>query len=507
MKRDGANTSLWQNNMPDYFSQTHTLPQHRCDVLIVGGGLTGISTGLLLQKAGKKCVVAEAKSIGFGTTGGTSAHLNTFMDSPYYEVQKNFGKDNAQLLCTAAKRALMLIEKNCEEYKIECGHSRQDGYLFSQDDKQTKELEDIFLSSKEAGCLVEYVENITVPIEFQKAIVFKNQAQFHPTKYLMGIAKAFESAGGSIIEGCRVMGFKEQEEGVLEVQTERGTLYAKAIIYATHIPPGVNLLHFRCAPYRSYVMAVKLADETYPVGLAYDMYDPYHYYRCEETDGEKYLIAGGEDHKTGHVENTGECFNKLETYLRKYFKIKEIAFKWSSQYFQPTDGLPYIGHLPGNPKNVYVATGYGGNGMTYSHIAAKLFTDLIVTGKSIYEDLFNPNRLKPVAGFTEFVKEAADVAATFFGKWFASSSIKELSDIAAGEARVVKYEGDTLAIFKDEQGNVHAVNPACTHIKCEVSWNSSERSWDCPCHGSRFDIDGEMLTGPARKDLEKIDLK
>ncbi len=504
MKRDGATISLWQSGMPDYFSQSYSLTGQVYDVIIVGGGITGISTGLLLQKAGKKCLIAEAKSIGFGTTGGTTAHLNTIMDSPYTEIEKNFGDDNAQLLCSAAKQAIDLVEKNIADHNMDCGFSRQPGYLFSQDEKQAKELEDIFKASKKAGCDVVYSDSIPVPVKFNKAVIFKKQAQFHPSEYLYLLAKAFEDAGGTLLEGCRVTGVKEN--ATLEIESERGKINAKFLIYATHVPPGVNLLHFRCAPYRSYAMAVKLKDKNYPDGLAYDMYDPYHYYRTQEIDGEEYLIAGGEDHKTAHIENTEECFGKLESYLRKYFDIEEVSFKWSSQYFQSTDGLPYIGHLPGNPSNVYVATGFGGNGMTYGHVAAKVLTDLIVSGKSPYEKLFNPNRVKPVAGFTDFVKEAADVVGIFIGKWFSSTKINELAEIAPGEAKVVKYESHSIALYKDDNGGIHAVNPACTHINCKVAWNSAEKSWDCPCHGSRFDIDGEMLTAPARKNLEKIDL-
>ncbi|MDQ6763573.1 MAG: FAD-dependent oxidoreductase [Bacteroidota bacterium] len=505
MKRDGATKSLWQKEIPDYNSQTHTLTSIVYDVLIVGGGMTGISTGLLLQKAGKKCIIAEAKTIGFGTSGGTTAHLNTFMDSPYSEIEKNFGEDNAHLVYTSATGALELIEKNIIEYNINCGFSKQQGFLFSQDDDQSKELEDIFEASAKAGCEVKYSDKIPVPVEFKKAMIFEKQAQFHPSQYLYGIAKAFEDAGGTLLQGCRITGLHEKD--ILEIESDRGIINARHLIYATHTPPGGNVLHFRCAPYRSYAMALKLKDNNYPAGLAYDMYDVYHYYRTQEIDGEKYLIAGGEDHKTAHEENTEMCFTKLEAYLRKYFAIEHIPYKWSSQDFQSVDGLPYIGHLPGNGNNVFVATGFGGNGMTYSHIAAKLLTDMIVTAKSAYEKLYSPGRIKPIAGFTDFVKEAADVAVNFIGKWFTSSTINELSDIANGEAKVVKYESHSIALFKDESGKSHAVNPACTHIDCKVAWNNAEESWDCPCHGSRFDADGEMLTAPARRNLEKIDLK
>ncbi len=506
MQRDGALTSLWQHKIPDYVAQPYTLSDDIFDVLIVGGGITGITTALQLQKAGKKCILAEAHTIGFGTSGGTTAHLNTFMDNPYSTIEKDFGEENAQLVATAAREALDLVKRNITEYNIDCEYSEQPGYLYSQDEKQTKELDDIYEASKKGGCEIHFDDKIPVPIDFIKAVVYERQAQLHPSKYFYALAKAFENAGGVLLQNCRITGVKENVDD-LEVESFSGKLYARKLIYATHIPPGVNLLHFRCAPYRSYAMAVRLKDGNYPDGLAYDMYDPYHYYRTQEVDGEKFLVAGGEDHKTAHQQNTEECFRKLEAYLHKYFKIEEVSFKWSSQYFDPADGLPYIGNLPHNPSNIYVATGFGGNGITYSHVAAIMLTDIIVNGESRYQKLFDPNRVKPVAGFEAFVTESADVVAKFIGDRLNKVKIKELSEIANGEAKVVKYEGDSIALYKDEKGGIHAVNPSCTHVNCIVGWNYAEQTWDCPCHGSRFSMDGEVLTAPARKDLEKIDLE
>jgi Rieske Fe-S protein len=297
----------------------------------------------------------------------------------------------------------------------------------------------------------------------------------------------------------------EEGEQQHTVTTAVGEFIAQYFIYATHIPPGVNLLHFRCAPYRSYVIAVKLENENdYPNALVYDMYDPYHYYRTQEIDGQKYFIVGGEDHKTGHHENTEECFRKLEAHVRKHFRVTQVVNKWSSQYYEPTDGLPYIGHLPGHPGTMYVATGYGGNGMILSNVAALTLTDMIVSGQSENEELYDPNRIKLVAGFSNFMKEAADVVGKLINAVLPGEKLEELVDMAPGEARVVKYEGHKLAIYRDENGQVHALNSACTHIKCEVAWNSAEKTWDCPCHGSRFSFTGEVLTAPARKDLEQI---
>jgi len=505
MQRDGACTSLWQSNMPAYPSPATPIPQEVVDVLIVGGGITGITTALQLQKAGKKCVVAEANTLCFGTTGGTTAHINTLLDHPYDEVKSNFGENGAQLLADATKQAVNLIRNNIREYGIDCEFEEQDGFMFAQDEKQEKQLESIVEASRKVGIEIDYTDDIPIDIEFTKAVVFRGQAKFHPAKYVYGLANAFEKLGGIILQGCRVT--KVDDNETIEATTRYGKIRAKELIWATHIPPGVNLLHFRCAPYRSYAVAIKLGNEEYPDGLVYDMYDPYHYYRTQVVDGEKFLIAGGEDHKTAHEENTNMCFERLEAYISKIFDVKEISFRWSSQYFEPADGLPYIGHLPGHPEKIYVATGFGGNGITCGTISGIVLGEMLATGSSKYQDLFNPNRIKPVAGFEAFVKENADVVGHMFKSPFAGEKITELSELAHDEARVVKYEGHRIALYKDPNGKVYAVNPTCPHAKCSVAWNMAEKSWDCPCHGSRFAADGRMLTGPSFHDLQDVELE
>ena len=505
MKRDGNRVSLWQDAMPDYVAKTSSFSGKTFDVLIAGGGVTGIATALQLQKSGKQCIVAESHNLCFGTTGGTTSHLNTFFDTSYHQVEQDFGEEGARLVARATSQSLELYRNNIEQYAIDCGYEVKDGYLYAQDEKQAEQLEKIYDASKAAGVDVAWSDRLPVPVEFQKALVYHDQAQVHATRYVYGIAKAFEEAGGVILQNCMVKDFTGDD--VLDVDTSQGMIRARKLIWATHIPPGVNLLHFRCAPYRSYAMAVTLKNDAYPDGLAYDMYDPYHYHRTQDVDGKKYLVVGGEDHKTAHEENTDSCFRHLEAYIRKYYDVDQVAFSWSSQFFEPADGLAYIGHLPGNPSNVLVATGLGGNGMTYSHIAAILLTDLITKGESEFEKLFSPGRIKPVAGFANFVKENIDVVKEFIGKRLDIQKIESTGELAAGEGRVVKYEGKSLALYKDEEGKMHAVSTVCPHAKCSVGWNSAEKSWDCPCHGSRFGIDGEVLTGPARQGLEVIEIQ
>lgn len=500
--RDSKTESVWQPDTGPFVSRDST--ETLFDVAIIGAGMTGINAGLQLQKAGKKCVILEAHNIGYGTTGGTTAHLNTLLDTPYTDIIKNFGLEQAKLVAASAKKAISMIESNIQEHGISCEFERTNAFLFSQNEKQDKELTDIHDACHQVNVNAKYIHELPVPMGFGKILQVADQGKFHPLRYLYGIASAFEDAGGVIRQDCRVQKLDENEP--IEIQTSCGVFYAGSVIYATHIPPGVNLLHLRCSPWRSYSMTMTLEDEKYPLGLIYDMYDPYHYYRSQIVGGKKVLIAGGYDHKVGHEENTTACFNKLESHVRRYFKVAEITARWSSEYFEPADGLPYIGHLPGAAKNIYVATGYGGNGMIYSHVASLLLRDIILKKKNKLEPVFSPARIKPVAGFSNFISNNAGVAKNFLGRLFNHEALDQLASLAPGEGKVVDFNGETIAISKDDNGQLHAVSSVCTHLGCRVAWNLAERSWDCPCHGARYSCDGKVLNGPADRDLEPISL-
>ncbi|MDQ3100092.1 MAG: FAD-dependent oxidoreductase, partial [Bacteroidota bacterium] len=473
------------------------------DVIIVGAGITGCSTALELVRAGLKCLIIEAHDLAFGTSGGTTAHLNTILDHTYKEISSNFGEQSSALVAKGLTSAVELVGHNVNSLSIDCGHSPRNGFIFSRNTKESEELEEIYIATRKAGVNVEWSDRLPIKQPFHKAMLIPGQAQMHPVQYLKGLLNEFTSLGGAFLPNCRVQDVDSKDP--LWISTSRGEWRSQRLIYATHIPPGINLLHFRCAPYRSYVMTAQLQDNAYPDGLVYDMEDPYHYYRTQEINGEKWLIAGGEDHKTGHQENTVERLQALTAHVRNNFNVTQIGHQWSSQYFETTDGLPYIGTLPGHDKRVMVATGFSGNGMTLGSLSAIAFRDYIVTGKSEYIDLFDPKRISPVAGFSDFVKENADVVGHMLSKPFLAERIKGIDEIAPGEGRLVKYEGDQLGIYRDLEGSLHSVHTICTHAKCTVKWNNAEKSWDCPCHGSRFSVDGYTLTGPATRDLSKMD--
>jgi glycine/D-amino acid oxidase-like deaminating enzyme/nitrite reductase/ring-hydroxylating ferredoxin subunit len=504
IQRDGACESLWQASAEEYITKNSAVEKFY-DVAIAGGGITGITTALLLQKAGKKCIVFEAYNLCFGTTGGTTAHLNTLLDNPYTTISKNFGEDNAKLVADASKEAIELVKNHIQEYKIDCEFEDASAYLFAQTDDQVKELKSIHDACRDVKLKVVYADSLPLNIHCKKAMIVDGQAKFHPVKYVHALAKAFEDAGGVIVQQCRVEDVENNQ--TVKIKTSKGDYESQYFIYATHIPMGINLLHLRCAPYRSYAMAVSLQDEKYPGDLFYDMYDPYHYIRSQKIGDKTYLIVGAEDHKTGHIENTNECFDKLEAYTKRHFNISNIDYKWSSQYFEPADTLPYIGHLPGQENNILVATGYGGNGMTYSHIAAVTLRSILLNEDDPKIKLFNPNRIKPVAGFVSFLSHNADVAKEFASKLLGYEKLEKSADLKSGNGKVVKYEGETVALHKDENGSLHAVNPVCKHMKCSVAWNEAEQTWDCPCHGARYAVNGIVVTGPANRDLEKIEVQ
>jgi glycine/D-amino acid oxidase-like deaminating enzyme/nitrite reductase/ring-hydroxylating ferredoxin subunit len=502
--RDSFTESPWQAINAELTTEVAPDLDLVYDVTIIGAGITGITTALMLQKAGKNCIVIEAGTVGYGTTGGTSAHLNTFFDASYPEIETDFGEDAAKLLADSGKESLAQIKDFIDLYHIECDFEYKGAYLFSQTDKETKELIDLLEASRKAGIeAIEYQDN-GVPVPFQMAIHFIDQGQFHPIKYLYALASEFVKYGGVILENSFVDDMTTDNDTHIAHVTDQ-KIKSRNLVWATHIPPGITPFSFRCAAYRSYVLGVKLKNDAYPIGLSYDMEEPYHYFRTHEIKGQKYLIIGGEDHKTGH-DDPEKAFQNLEAYAQKYYRVESIPYRWSSQYYVPVDGLPYIGQLK-NERTTYVATGFNGNGMVFGTLSAKIISDQILGIENKYAELYNPSRIKPLAGLSEFIKENADVAWHFIADKFKSEALDSIAALPLETGIITDLQGKKIALYKDEHGAITALDPVCTHAGCTVLYNHAEKSWDCPCHGGRFDIHGKVTTGPPRKDLKQIKLE
>jgi glycine/D-amino acid oxidase-like deaminating enzyme/nitrite reductase/ring-hydroxylating ferredoxin subunit len=500
--RDGAKESTWQEAISDSFLTADIIPEKIFDTLVVGGGITGVTAALLLQNGGRQTIIAEAHGPGFGTTGGTSAHINTFADTTYPEAESAFGEEGAHLFANAIAEGFRLIKTNIDTYHIDCDYEDKAGFLYAENEDEVKQLDEIYKGALKAGVAVSYTKEVPTPVPFKKALVWDGQAQFHPLKYLQGLQKAYLEAGGVILGNTRITGV-ETTDGIHAAKSSTGTIRAKALIYATHMPPNINLFNFECAPYRSYVMAVKLKSGTYPDALIYDSQEPYHYMRSHTIDGQQLLIVGGLDHKTGH-EDPEKAFADLEKYIREYYHVSSVKYRWSSQYYVPVDGLPYIGRMPLVADGIYCATGYNGNGMMLGSVAGKILSDLVRKRPSPYEKLFDPCRIKPIDGFSEFVKENTDVAYHFVADRINVHETDSLKRLRPNTGKVVEVNGEKIAAYRDEAGVIHALSPVCTHAACIVNWNGEEKSWDCPCHGARYDIHGNVLTGPATKNLPKI---
>lgn len=499
--RDGNLTSLWQDKARDFTSTLLPTERHY-DVAIAGGGITGITTALLLQQSGKSCIVFESRNLCFGTTGGTTAHLNTFLDTPYPKLIKNFGKDAARTVARATREAIILVTELTSTLNIDCGFRETNGYIIAQTEEEVEELQSIHDACLDLGVDVAFISSLPTQIPARRILMLRNQAAINPIEYVHGLAQAFERAGGVVMQNCHVEDVDLGDK--VRIETSQGTFYARSLVYATHIPPGINLLHLRCVPYRSYALAIRLKSNDYPEGLLYDMKDPYHYYRTQEIDGINYLIVGGEDHKTGSKSETDSSFRSLEDHVREHFDVKEITHYWSSQFFESVDGLPYIGTLPGHTDNILVATGYGGNGITHSQIAALTLRARLMTGEERYEGIFKPGRIKPVAGLPKFVQHNAGVAKQLLRKMVGLDELNGLDRLRPGEGAIVRLHDEKIAVCRDNDGMLHAVHPTCTHMGCTVVWNSAEQTWDCPCHGARYSMEGKVVNGPADKDLEQI---
>lgn len=506
MERDGHNKSIWQENHLQAFNSE--ISKHY-DVVVVGGGITGVSTALKLQEQGRSCLIIEANKIGFGTTAGTSAHLNTVLDTPYTDIINKHGLEKAKLVAESARQAISIIQRNVARHSIDCNFFKCNGYMFATNSEEKDSLIGIKDAIREVGTCCEETKSVPLHDTFDYAIEFDEQGYFHPTKYLKGLLDAFISLGGNVIERV-VVEATEANGDHLQIQTSSGLkVTAHDVVYATHTPPGIQLMSFRLAPYRSYIQVWGLADAAdYTDAVIYDMKEPFHYIRPLKMGTQRYLMIGGQDHKTAAHQNEKLNFLELEAFVRANYNVTDKAYQWSSQYYESQDSLPFIGHYPG-PGNdrLYLATGFGGNGMIFGSLSAEIITELILDGENRYANLYSPARFGPLSSIGAALRDNLDVVKHFVADRFAVNKIDGLAELARGEGKVLRYDGENIGIFKDLHGKIHAINPTCTHAMCTVKWNNTEYSWDCPCHGARYSPDGDLLNGPTVKNLNRFDLQ
>lgn len=507
MKSDsGHTTSVWMGTteVPEFQSLMQDL---RANVCIVGAGIAGMTTAYLLARAGRAVVLIDDGPIGGGETGRTTAHLTAALDDRYYKIEKVHGEDGARIAAESHMSAINRIEAIASMEDIDCDFERLDGYLFLGGKSKRKVLERELAATHRAGITdTELVER--VPLDFWDsgaALRFPRQATFHPLKYLKGLARAILRDGGKIYSGVHA---EKIEDGVPAriTTTEGHVISADNVVVCTNTP--VNdwlIIHTKQAAYRTYVIGARVPRGSVPHGLYWDTPDPYHYIRLQkiedgsgaETDHE-ILIVGGEDHKTGQPEDEDQeaPFSRLEKWTRERFPmIESIDYRWSGQVMEPVDYLAYIGKNPGGDEHVYIATGDSGNGMTHGTIAGIILNELVQGRKHEWTKLYDPSRIK-LRATPDYVKENVNVAEQF-KDWFTKGNVDDLAKIQPGEGAVVGRGGKKIAAYRDDDGILHERSAVCTHLYCIVDWNSTEKTWDCPCHGSRFDPYGKVVNGPA----------
>lgn len=469
------------------------------DIVIVGGGITGMTLAYLLKSSGKKVVVVEAEGIGSGTTGYSSNHLTTDIDFGYRNVKKKFSEEAMKMVAESRVKAIDLLEEIIKKEQINCDFSRTPGFLYAEKEENVKNVEEEYLHAKKAGLSVEEVASFDLPVQAKKIIKYNDQGIFNTQKYLNQLSELLDDLDSYQIF-CNTE-VTEVDNLNKRVKTKFGTIEAENIILATHIPQFFNVLQTMIVPFRSYLMSIRLADDNYPEGLYWDSQEPYHYIRTYQQQNEKWLLIGGADHETGHEENV-KHYKKLEKYVKKHFNVEKIENKWSAQYYEPADGLPYIGKSPFS--NVFIATGFSGDGLVYGVVAAMILEKELKGEEHVWLETYNARRFKPIASAKKFISHNTHVAKHYIKDYLRSDDLKDLKE---GEGKVVSYEGNKYAVSKDKEGAVTAVNAICSHMGCIVHWNGDEKTWDCPCHGSRFASTGQLLEGPAVNGLERYDLK
>lgn len=510
----GTNISFWLDSVaPIRFTPLSS--NLKTEVVVVGGGIAGLSVAYCLVKAGKKVVVLEDGFIGSGETGRTTAHLVNALDDRYSEIERILGEENCRMAAESHTEAINFIERVAREDNIDCEFKRLDGFLFLHPTDEKATIDDEFVTTNKHGIRTEKMQGVPgIAGESGVCLRFPDQAQFHPMKYLKGLAEYVVRNGGAIYTETRVETISKTG-----VKSRNFSVDAEHIVVATNSPVNNFVtMHTKQHPYRTYVIGGLIPKDSIRPGLWWDtgnmksewVTDPYHYVRTQSYDQtHDLLISGGEDHKTGqadkeHIEEE-QRYGRLERWTRQHFPtMKEIVYHWSGQVMEPVDMLAYIGKNPGD-KNIYIATGDSGNGMTHGTIAGMLISDLILGRPNPWEKLYDPSRITLKAA-SDFLKEVGNMGAQYLD-YFESGEVKSIDELGPQQGGIVSIKGRKVALYRDETQGLHAFSAICPHMGCVLQWNGDEHSFDCPCHGSRFTCQGVVVNGPAKADLTRIQLR
>lgn len=503
-----SSTTAW-GALPRPASPLRLEGDQHADVCVIGGGIAGLSVAYRVAREGRRVIVLERDELGSGDTGVTTAHLSSALDESFVELEADFGADGARLAYESHQAAIEEIGRTVSEEGIDCGYAQVDGYLFLAPGQSADSLMDERAAAHRAGFSGVELQDRVGGSPFDGArlvpgpcLRFPRQGRFEPRAYLGGLARAIERRGGRIATGTPVVEISGGRRAF--ARTAAGPrVFADHLVVATNSPAN-NLLavNSQQSPYRTYAIAGPVPAGSVPDALFWDTEDPYHYVRLHrEPSGREVLIVGGEDHHVGDDDLGDTRYRRLEDWASRRFPLAAVEHRWSGQVMEPADGLAFIGRNPLDADNVYVASGDSGHGITHGTIAGLLIADLVAGRPNPWQRLYSPSRLN-LSAAGEQLRIGADVAGRYV-RWIvpAEGEVASYDEVPAGEGRIVRRFGVPVAAYRDRAGDLHTFAAACTHLACPVRWNDVEKSWDCPCHGSRFRPTGEVLRGPAKSAL------
>lgn len=494
-----ANPSLWVGTTEaPRFHELHG--DTEADVAVVGAGIAGLTAAALLKRDGRRVVVVEAGPVAAGVSAYTTAKLTVLHGLVFDQLSHAFGPQGAKHYAEANLAGMATVAALVEQHGIECDLERRPAYTYTVDPGMVDAITAEVRAAQEIGLVAEFTTDTDLPYAVEAAIRIEDQAQFHPRKYCLGLARAVDGGGSNVFERTRALSVDEEGDQCT-VETDHGTVTAEYVIQATLLPFSDSGGFFaRTFPSRSYAMSARL-DGPVPQGMYLSADSPTRSVRSARMHGEEVVILGGEGHKVGQDPDTRERYAALEDWARANFPVRSVDYRWSAQDYIPADHVPFVGPVSPAAARVFVATGFKKWGMSNGSAAGVMLADRIAGRTNLFADLFDTNRLNPRTSVKELVKENADVVKRFVGDRLRTET-RSAADLAPGEAAVLVEGTERVAVYRDPAGDIHAVSPVCTHMGCTVTWNTAETTWDCPCHGSRFTCDGQVIQGPAVKDLE-----
>ncbi|HEU4542690.1 MAG TPA: FAD-dependent oxidoreductase [Jiangellaceae bacterium] len=489
--------SLWLDDTPPT-NYPRLDGDRTVDVAVIGGGITGLTTALLLARDGMRVCLVDQNSIGSGTTGHTTAKVTSQHQLIYARLHATYGAEGTATYAAAMEAAKERVASFAAE-GIDCDLRRRPAYVYARRPNERSILETETRAAQEAGLPATFDDKLPMPFPTAGGMRFDNQIEFHAQKYVLGLAERFVAAGGEIFENTRATQVHEAEPCL--VHTEQGRIRANHVIVATLMPFLDRGGFFaRAFPSRSYVITARVAGGL-PDAMLISALSPVRSIRSVPFQGEELLMIGGEGHHLGSSKATQERYDTLAQFARNHWNVISFEHRWSAQDYRPSDGVPYIGRLNIMSKRIHIATGFKKWGMTSGTLAGMLVSDSIAGRPNDWAELFTSTRVKPIAGGPRFITENARVGFKMVADRILAPGRRSIEELERGEGGIVTSIGQKVAGFRDDEGRLHAVSTRCTHLGCQVAWNAAERSWDCPCHGSRFAPDGEILNGPATKPL------